>query len=140
MGDIRNGRINKDNAIDRLDKLFKTCEEHNIKNFKTKILNEQLHLYSKDSKIDNISKVLSQISEVNKQEKFNFNSVKSIITIIRDSSYSKLKQQLKAFLEQFDPEIKLSAYLYLFERAIDANDKVECKELYEKVEKLVEEY
>ena len=96
-------------------------------------------MHSKDSKVDQISKVLSQISEVNKQEKFNFNSVKQIITIIRDSNYAKLKQQLRDFLEQFDPEIKLRSYLYLFERAIDANDKAEGKELFGKVESLVEE-
>ena len=139
LGQIRNGTIDRAKAISELDDLLKLCEEHNVKNYKTKILNEKLHLHSKDSKVDQISKVLSQISEVNKQEKFNFNSVKQIITIIRDSNYAKLKQQLREFLEQFDQEIKLRAYLYLFERAIDANDKVQSKELFTKVEGLVEE-
>ena len=32
---IRNGTIDRNKAIDQLETLFKTCEEHNIKNRKT---------------------------------------------------------------------------------------------------------
>ena len=110
-------------AIDELEKLYVTCEEHNLKNYKMKILNQLLTIYSKDAKVDKISKVLSRISDVNKQEKFPENSVRSIITIVRGSNYGKLKQQLIDFIEQFDQETNLKSYLFLLERAIEEGDK-----------------
>ena len=132
---IRAGKLDK--AITDLEKLYQTCQEHNLKNYKVKILNQLLSIYSKNSKIDKISLTLSRISELNKQEKFTENAVKGIITIVRGSNYAKLKKELTVFIEQFDQEIKLKSYLFLLERALEENDKAEAKTSHEKIESLV---
>jgi hypothetical protein len=56
-----------DKAIDELEKLYNICEENNLKNYKIKILNQLLTIYSKNGKINQIASTLSRISELNKQ-------------------------------------------------------------------------
>lgn len=120
--------------------MYKTCEEHNLKNYKIKILNQLLTIYSKNERVEKISNILSRIAELNKQEKYTENAVKSIITIVRGSNYAKIKGDLINFIENFDQETKLKSYLFLLERAIEESDKNEARNIYGKVESLVDEY
>ena len=99
--------------------MYKTCEEHNLKNYKIKILNQLLTIYSKNGTVEKISNILIRIADLNKQEKYTENAVKSIITIVRGTNYQKIRQDLINFIENFDQEIKLKSYLFLLERAIE---------------------
>jgi hypothetical protein len=119
--------------------LYQTCEEHNLKNYKVKILNQLLTIYCKNNNSDKISLTLQRINQLNKQEKFTENAVKAIITIVRGASYSKTKKELLGFIDQFDQDIRLKSYLFLLERAVEEGDKAEAKSTFQQVELLVEE-
>jgi hypothetical protein len=118
---IRAGKLSK--AINDLEELYVTCQENNIKNYKIKILNQLLTIYCRDLRIDDIISTLARIGELNRQEKYTENAVKSIITIVRTSNYQKVRSQLFEFINSFDLEIKLKSYLLLLERAIEEGDK-----------------
>lgn len=77
-----------------------------------------------------MSTTLSRISELNKQEKFTENAVKSIVTIVRGANFNKNKKDILQFIEQFDLEIKMKAYMFLLERALDEKDKTESQSMF----------
>lgn len=93
-------------------------------------MNQLLTIYSKGNKSNQVSTTLSRISELNKQEKFTENAVKSIVTIVRGANFSKNKKDILQFIEQFDLEIKMKAYMFLLERALDEKDKTESQSMF----------
>lgn len=93
-------------------------------------MNQLLTIYSKGNKSNQVSITLSRISELNKQEKFTENAVKSIVTIVRGANFNKNKKDILQFIEQFDLEIKMKAYMFLLERALDEKDKTESQSMF----------
>lgn len=49
-------------AISDLEQLYIVCQANNLKNYKIKILNQLLTIYSKNGQTDQIASTLSRIS------------------------------------------------------------------------------
>lgn len=100
-------------AIEELEKLYTTSEENNLKSWKIKILNQLLQIYCKNFQVDCIKTTIHRIAELNKQEKYMENSVRSIVTIMRNSDYQRIRTELLSFIEQLESQLRLKSYLLL---------------------------
>jgi outer membrane protein assembly factor BamD (BamD/ComL family) len=57
---IRQGQWQR--AVEELEALYTTAEEHGLKNYKVKILSQLLQIYSKNSRLDNLRSTITRIS------------------------------------------------------------------------------
>lgn len=116
--------------MEELETLYATAEEHGLKNYKVKILNQLLQIYSKNSRLDSLRSTITRITELNTQEKYTENSIRAIVSILRATDYHKIRNDLLQFIAQLDPQIRVKSYLMLLEKAIEEKDLKDSEELF----------
>lgn len=136
-GLIREGKWEK--AVQELEDLYGTAEQNNLKNYKVKILSQLLQIYSKNSRLDSLRSTIQRISQLNQQEKYTENSIKSIIAILRANDYRHIQKDLLEFISLLDPQIKVKSYLILLEKAIEDKDVNDARALFELISNNQEE-
>jgi hypothetical protein len=122
-----------DRAIEELETLYGTAEEHGLKNYKVKILNQLLQIYSRNSRLDSLRSTITRISELNAQEKYTENSIRTIVAILRATDYPNIRPDLLAFIALLDPQVRVKSYLMLLEKAIEEKDLKDADALFELV-------
>lgn len=136
-GLIREGRWEK--AVDELEALYATAEEHSLKNYKVKILNQLLQIYSKNRRLEALKTTISRIAQLNTQEKYTENSIRAIVAILRASDYASIRPDLLDFIASLDAQIRVKSYLMLLEKAIEEKDLKDADALFELIEGSEEE-
>lgn len=136
-GLIREGKWEK--AVQELEELYGTAEANNLKNYKVKILSQLLQIYSKNSRLDSLRSTIQRISQLNQQEKYTENSIKSIIAILRANDYRHIQKDLLQFIALLDPQIRVKSYLMLLEKAIEDKDVKDAGVLFKLIEENQEE-
>ena len=93
-------------------------------------MNQLLQIYAKNNKLDNIRSTIHRITQLNSQEKYTENSIKSIISILRSTDYNQIKKDVLDFISLLDWNIRVKSYLLLLEKAIEEKDRKECAILF----------
>lgn len=98
-----------------------------------KILNQLLSIYSQNGRIDHLRSTISRISDLNSQEKYTDNSIRSIVGILRSADYARIRSDVLAFIALLDPQLKVKSYLMLLEKAVEEKDLKDAEELFDLV-------
>lgn len=98
-----------------------------------KILNQLLSIYSQNGRIDHLRTTISRISDLNTQEKYTDNSIRSIVSILRSADYPRIRSDVLAFIALLDPQLRFKSYLMLLEKAVEEKDIKDAEELFDLV-------
>ena len=133
---IRKGQLGQ--ALGELDTLYATAKEHNLKNYKIKILLELVQINIKQGKMEELKRTVDRLKELNSEEPLTENTVKTVVTILRGGNYRQTRECLLNFLAKLPVSLQLKSILKLLGRAIEEKDKADAQHMFGRVQEMIE--